>query len=93
MTNMSLMVRSLTIADAKAHLSDAVKRAENGEAVVLTRYGRAVAALISVSDLHRLQGRRGAGLASLAGGWAGSGKLAEEVEYVRAARGPTRSRR
>lgn len=87
------MARSLTIADAKAHFSDAVKRAENGEAVVLTRYGRAVAALISVGDLDRLQGRVGTGLAGLAGGWAGSEELAEEVEAVRARRGPTRSRR
>lgn len=85
------MARSLTIANAKAHLSDAVKRAENGEAVVLTRYGRPVAALISVEDLDRLQGRASKGLAQVAGGWEGSGELAEKVEEVRARRGPTRS--
>lgn len=87
------MARSLTIADAKAHFSDAVKRAENGEAVVLTRYGRAVAALISVEELNRLKRAGGAGLAGLAGGWTGSEKLAKEVEAVQGARGPTRSRR
>jgi prevent-host-death family protein len=93
MTNIDPMARSLTIANAKAHLSDAIKRAENGEAVVLTRYGRAVAALISVEDLDRLQGRGGPGLAGLAGGWAGSEELAEEIEAVRANRGPPRRRR
>jgi prevent-host-death family protein len=93
MTNNEPMARSLTIAAAKAHLSDAVKRAEGGEAIVLTRYGRAVAALVSVEDLHRLQHRGSAGLAGLAGGWAGSEELAERVDEVRAHRGPPRPRR
>jgi tRNA(fMet)-specific endonuclease VapC len=87
------MARSLTIANAKAHFSDVIKRAENGEAVVLTRYGRAVAALISVEALDRLQGSGGPGLAGLAGGWAGSKELAEEIDEVRADRGPPRRRR
>ncbi len=86
------MSRSLTIADAKAHLSDAVKRAEGGEAVVLTRYGRAVAALISVQDLARLRAQSGPGLASLAHGWAGSHELASTIDEVRLGRTPPRKR-
>ena len=35
---------------------------------------------------------RRTGLADLAGGWAGSDELAEDVENLRAGRGPTRSK-
>jgi antitoxin (DNA-binding transcriptional repressor) of toxin-antitoxin stability system len=56
---------------------------ESGAAVVITRHGRAVAALVSPKDLATIQRHRAAkpqeGLASLAGGWAGSAKLVEAI--------------
>ena len=62
----------ISVSDAKALLSDLVRRAEHGEDVVLTRHGRAVARLIpiverpSTAERHallaavRAEGRAGA---------------------------------
>ena len=38
----------ISVSDAKALLSDLVRRAEHGEDVVLTRHGRAVARLVPI---------------------------------------------
>lgn len=38
----------LAITEAKARLTDLVRRAENGEDVVLTRHGHAVARLVAI---------------------------------------------
>jgi prevent-host-death family protein len=40
----------ISVSDAKALLSDLVRRAEHGEDVVLTRHGRAVARLIPIVE-------------------------------------------
>ncbi len=40
----------IPVSDAKALLSDLVRRAEHGEDVVLTRHGRAVARLIPIVE-------------------------------------------
>ena len=40
----------IPVSDAKARLTDLVRRAEHGEDVVLTRHGRAVARLIPICD-------------------------------------------
>ena len=37
---------SISVADAKAHLSDLVARAEDGEETVITRHGKPVARLV-----------------------------------------------
>lgn len=75
--------RSLSVAEAKATFSEQVRTAELGEAVVITRHGKPVAALVPAGDLETLlrlrsQGPEG-GLASVAGGWEGSEELAEIV--------------
>lgn len=41
---------AVSLADAKAHLSDLVRRAEAGETVEITRRGRPVARLTSVEQ-------------------------------------------
>lgn len=43
----------IAIHEAKARLSDLVRRAEAGEAVELTRYGRTVARLVPPTPLPR----------------------------------------
>jgi antitoxin (DNA-binding transcriptional repressor) of toxin-antitoxin stability system len=52
---------------------------ENGESVVITRDGRAVAALVPLKEVEHLARLRAAGseggLASLAGGWEDSDEL------------------
>ena len=40
----------LAITDAKAHLTDLVRRAEAGEEIVLTRHGHAVVRLVAVHE-------------------------------------------
>jgi prevent-host-death family protein len=37
---------NISVSDAKAHLTDLVRRAEAGEEVVLTRHGQAVARIV-----------------------------------------------
>ncbi len=73
------MAKSLSVAEVKATLSERVRDAENGQTVVITRHGRAVAALVPVEDLEHLARLRAArpegGLASLAGGWEESDEL------------------
>jgi prevent-host-death family protein len=93
MTMMSIMKR-MSIAEAKARFADAVKRAEGGDPVVVTRYGSDVAVIIPVSELAELKRLRAAkaagGLAVLAGGWEGSAELGANAEAVQRSR--TRAR-
>jgi prevent-host-death family protein len=84
--------RTLSVAQAKAALSDAIRDVESGSAVVITRHGKAVAALVRAADLATLERHRAAGpeggLASLAGGWKGSAELVEAI--ASSPRRPTR---
>lgn len=81
------MPKNVSIADAKAHLSVCVREAEKGEAVLITRHGKAVAALVAARELEELERLRKAGpqggLASMAGGWAGSDELVRHIEESR----------
>ena len=82
------MVEIRSVVEAKAHFSQCVRQAEQGEPVVLTRHGRAVAALVPIGLLEEIERLRAAGpesgLASLAGGWDGSREVAEKaVAYGR----------
>jgi len=73
------MSRNLSIVEAKTHLSDCIREVEQGKSVLITRHGKAVAALVPAEILEHVErlkkaGPRG-GLASLAGGWKGSEDL------------------
>ena len=87
------MTKQIGVADAKRTFSTWVRQAEHGDAIVITRRGRPVAALISAEDLAQLQRLRAAGpdagLAGLAGGWKGSDDLARRTLEHR--RGEVRS--
>ena len=76
--------QKVSIAEAKSRLSSWVRAAEHGEAVVITRWGKAVAALVSAEALAQLERLRAAGpqvgLAGLVGGWEGSELLVAELE-------------
>lgn len=73
------MSQHRSVAEVKAKLSEYVRAAEHGDSVVITRHGRAVAALVGPEELETLQRLRSAGpeggLASLAGGWEDSDDL------------------
>ncbi len=72
---------SMTLVEAKANFSEAVRTAERGEPVFITRHGKPVVALVDASEVIRLKALQAAGpkagLASIAGGWEGSEELAD----------------
>jgi prevent-host-death family protein len=84
--------KALSVAEAKATLSDAIRDVESGGTVVITRHGKPVAALVRAEDLIALERLRSAGpekgLASIAGGWKGSEELVQAIEAT-----PRRGRR
>ncbi len=77
----------LTVAEAKARFAACLRKADQGEATLITRHGKPVAALVPAEDLDQLLRLRSAGpeggLASLFGGWEGSDDLADLVASVR----------
>jgi prevent-host-death family protein len=91
--------RRFTVAEAKARFAECLRDAEEGRPVVISRHGKPVAVVVSVSDFEQVKRLRAAGpesgLASLAGGWKGSDELVELVQNVRRTpgrRGPKLSR-
>ena len=78
--------KALSVAEAKAALSEAIRDVEAGNTVVITRHGKPVAALVAPDDLPTLERLRAAGpqqgLASIAGGWRGSDELVANVNEV-----------
>ena len=90
------MSKYRSVADVKAKLSEYIRAAEHGDPVVITRHGRAVAALVGSEELQMLERLRSAGpeggLASVAGGWEDSEDLIRVLETssrVGSRHGPT----
>jgi len=81
------MSRNLTIVEAKTHLSDCIREVERGDSLVITRHGKAVAALVPAEILEHVERLKKAGpeggLASLAGGWKGSEDLVRLFSRVK----------
>jgi prevent-host-death family protein len=79
--------RHFSVAEAKAKFAECLRDAEEGRPVVISRHGKPVAAVVSVSDLEQVTRLRAAspetGLAGLAGGWKGSEELADGLQRVR----------
>jgi prevent-host-death family protein len=77
------MTKTVSIAEAKARLSECIRSIEQGDSIIITRHGKPVAALVASVDLEKLERLRAAGpsagLASLAGGWEGSEELVEQL--------------
>ena len=73
------MEKSISVAEAKATLSECIRQVESGSLVIITRHGKPVAALVRPGDLEHLERLRKAGpesgLASIAGGWENSEEL------------------
>ena len=74
------MDKRISVAEAKATFSECIRHVEAGSSVLITRHGKAVAALVSPNDLEHLERLRKAGpekgLAGIAGGWENSEELA-----------------
>lgn len=79
-----MSARSMSVAQIKATLSEQIRSAEQGEPVIITRHGKAVAALVPAEDLDALRRLRAVGpeggLASIAGGWDDSEELVSILE-------------
>lgn len=79
-----MLTKSVSLAEAKATLSERIREVADGEPIMITRHGRAVAALVRPEDLEYLVRLRaagpGGGLVSIAGGWPGSDDLVREIE-------------
>jgi prevent-host-death family protein len=75
--------KALSVAEAKASLSDAIREVEGGSTVIITRHGKPVAALVKPEDADKLEVLRAAGpqqgLVSVAGGWPGSEGLVANI--------------
>jgi prevent-host-death family protein len=84
--------KALSVAEAKATLSDALREVEAGATVIITRRGKPIAALVRAEDVNTLARLRAAGpqngLASIAGGWEDSEELVASI-----AAAPRRGRR
>ena len=78
------MNKEISLAEAKATLSECIREVEKGSSVLIKRHGKPVAALVRPQDLEKLERLRKAGpaggLSSLAGGWEGSEELARVLE-------------
>lgn len=89
------MSKTLTASEAKAQFDEALRDAEAGDSVVITRRGRPIAAIVPIGDLTELTRGKGAdpsrGLAGIAGGWHGSEELVEQLEKLRRSRQAPRS--
>jgi prevent-host-death family protein len=75
--------KALSVAEAKASLSEAIRDVEGGETIIITRHGKPVVALVRAEDLSKLELLRAAGpeqgLGSVAGGWKGSDDLVDSI--------------
>jgi prevent-host-death family protein len=83
------MARTVTAARAKSELAECIRRAENGEQVIITRHGKPVAMLLAVERAASIAGgrsRAAGGLAALAGGWKGSEEFVRTLAKMRRSR-------
>jgi prevent-host-death family protein len=75
----SNMNKEVSLAEAKATLSECIRDVESGKMVIIKRHGKPVAALVQPQDLDNLERLRKAGpeggLSSVSGGWEGSEEL------------------
>lgn len=84
------MKTTVSAAEAKAHFAECLRTVEQGRPVLITRHGKAVAALVTAEEAAQLRRFQAAGpqsgLAGIAGGWEGSEELVEQVAHVRRTR-------
>lgn len=78
------MNKEVSLAEAKATLSECIRDVESGKMVLIKRHGKPVAALVQPQDLDNLVRLRKAGpeggLSSVSGGWEGSDELVRILE-------------
>jgi prevent-host-death family protein len=89
------MRKTMSAAEVKSRFAESLRLVEAGEAVVITRHGKAVAALVRAEELDQLERLRAArpedGLAKVLGRWKDGGEFAAEIERVVEGRTPPRA--
>lgn len=88
------MMKRVSAAEAKARFAECLRSAEDGDEVVITRYGKAVAALVPAEELERLRRLRAAGpqagLAGLVGKFEDMDDFVNDVQESATHRRPPR---
>lgn len=87
MTNISRAVsKALSVAEAKAHFSECIETALEEGYILITRYGKPVAAVVDIQDLAQLQRLRAAreagSLADIAEGWEDADEFAQILDEI-----------
>lgn len=89
MTNNSLETmtnKALSVAEAKAHFSECIESAVNEGYVLITRYGKPIAAVVDLQDLEQLMRLRAARetgtLATLNNNWEDADEFAQILDEV-----------
>lgn len=81
------MKRTVSAAEAKTHFAEFLRSVERGRAVVITRHGKAVAALVPAAEAAEFERLRAAGphggLAGLVGGWDDSEQFVDQLAQLR----------
>ncbi len=86
--------KRIPAADAKARFAECLRTAEKGQAIIITRHGKDVAAIIPAEELSRMERTKASddpklGLAGLIGGWQGSEELYRILKRIK--RSPPRN--
>lgn len=80
------MGKTLSVVEAKAHFSECLETAVKEGHVLITRYGKPIAAIVDIEDLVQLQrlraAREGGGLADLASGWENADEFAQVLDKI-----------
>lgn len=83
-----VITKTMSAAEAKTHFGDCLSSAETGTPVIITRYGKVVAAIVSADVLQQLERLRhagpDAGLGGLVGLFDDGDELADAVEATAA---------
>jgi prevent-host-death family protein len=85
---------TISAAAAKASFAECLRSVEQGEAVIVTRYGKPVAAIVAPDEWERLERLRACGpeegLASLVGAFEDANEFVEAMSVIEAERSSTR---
>ncbi|MBT9582740.1 type II toxin-antitoxin system prevent-host-death family antitoxin [bacterium] len=78
--------KTFTAAQAKSHFADSLRAAEEGGVVVITRYGKPVAALVHFSELENLDRLRNQssqdGLGGLLHRWDDANEFTQPLDQI-----------
>lgn len=82
----TMINKALSVAEAKAHFSECIENAVNEGYVLITRYGKPIAAIVDLQDLEQLMRLRSARetgtLANLGSDWEDADEFAQILDEI-----------